>query len=179
MNDWLAVELAFSDLGNFRQSGGAFGFIAPAAAVPLSALLPPSPRLPLTGAFPSLPPFAATPIPVPPPAEVSVQSYSLSLRASREIWRSLSATWTLGVSRSSIDVDGAILTPVRQAPADGPGFALQRVPYERPDSEFGYLLGFGAEWAFTQRLRASLELLRRDTGVLQLDSLEAGLRFRL
>lgn len=100
---------------------------------------------------------------------LAVEEWYLAARFAVPIYKRLSATWHLGVSRASFEVTGSV--PVFS------GFPFPtlvgNIPFETPDDETGFLWGFGFSYALTDRLDLGVNYRRHATQVI--DAETAGL----
>ncbi|MCI0441474.1 MAG: porin family protein [Chloroflexi bacterium] len=108
-------------------------------------------------------------------ATVEIDEYALSAKVQYPLTRRLSANWQLGLTRSDFDVDGDAEV-VFGLPGGG-GFFVDRTPFSAPNSETGYLWGFGFGWKLTPRVSVDLNYTRHDTQVLEVDTLDLGVVF--
>jgi opacity protein-like surface antigen len=99
------------------------------------------------------------------PPQIDIESFSLLARLHYPLTDTISATWHLGFTESSFDVEGTVrfggLFPNPQ---------VREVPFTPVDDETGYRWGFGADWRFTPHVSVGLEFSRYDVKVLELDA---------
>lgn len=99
------------------------------------------------------------------PPEIDIESFSLMARLHYPLTDTISATWHLGLTESSFDVDGSV-----RLGGLFPNPQVREVPFTPLDDETGYRWGFGADWRFTPHVSVGLEFSRYDVKVLELDT---------
>ncbi len=160
-NDWLSVELGYTDLGNTGQ-GLPTAFFSTTPIV--SPAAPPLPVRPNIGGILTYPissiPFAAA---------LDVEEWSIAAKFRKSLISELSANWSVGVTRASFDAEGRLT--INEVVTFNP-LVLNRVdlPYASPKDETGYRFGFGFDWRFGERFSADIGYRRHDTRVIDVES---------
>ena len=166
-SEWLSVELAYSDFGEA-------GLRAPSViGSTFSRPIVPTQISPGTGLFP-----AAFQIPAPTAIGVSASEFSLGARFSKYLVADLSANWSLAISHADFDANGAIT--INEIVTVNPlTFNAVTIPFQSPDSEFGFSYGFGFEWKFSNRISADIGYRKHDTHVLEIETASVRLIVKL
>ena len=158
-NDWLSLELGYSDLGEAAQrSLGVIGIGIP-FRVPLNS--PPDP-----GFFTRIPPTVAG------PAAMGIEEWSVTAKFSKPLVSKLSANWLIGISLAEFDAVGE-LTLREIVSFDPLEFRNVTIPFASPDSDEGIVYGFGFAWEFSDRFSADLGYRKHDTPVFDVETLSA------
>ena len=160
-NDWLAVELAYTDFGNTGQSlpTGLFSqvpLVTPAVS-PIG--IPPN-----FGGFVSVPIFSNTNA-----AALSVEEWSIGAKFRKTLISNLSANWSIGITRAQFDADGQLT--INELVTLDP-LVINRIglPYASPKSETGFNFGLGFAWRFSDRYSADIGYRRHDTRVIDVET---------
>ena len=176
---WLAIEFAYTDLGEAESSLGTLIGPAIIGAPAFSPRLPPNvvarSILSPAGFLTTVP--AAT-----NKATLSIREWSLTARFSANIVSRLSANWSIGITHNEFDADGVLLVPQPIDPQPvppSPGFEFVGVPYATPSSEAGFAWGLGFEWAFNDRFAADVGYRQHKTGVLDVEAVALQLKLSL
>ena len=163
--EWLAIELGYTDLGKAEQKRSA-PFVGPALISP-DPIIVPSPLPPVIRPGPIggviAAPFA------PGVATLRVEEWSLAARFSARLVSSLSANWSVGVSRAEFE-SGGQLTLQRIVSTDPLAIESTELSFVSPGSETGFTLGLGFAWSFNERFSADLGYKRHYTQVLDVES---------
>lgn len=160
-NDWLAVELGYTDFGNTGQSLTT-GFFGP---VPLVTPLEPPIEIP-----PNFGGFVAFPISLNAnAAALSVEEWSIAAKFSKTLISDLSANWSIGITRAQFDADGQ-LTINELVTLDPLVINRINLPYASPENETGFNFGLGFAWRFSDRFSADIAYRRHDTRVIDVET---------
>ena len=173
LRDWLAVEVAFTDLGNSGQEdliavfGGAFG------AGPIVVPNPPPPPLPPIGISGFVP---ANPV-LPGRAALDAEEWSLSARFNKQLIDKLSANWLVGLTRTDYSAEGTF--PFAEIDTTVVPFdvTIVEVPYAAPDAETGYVWGLGFGWQTSASTTLELSYRQHKTDVIDVDTTSLRLLF--
>lgn len=160
-NDWLAVELGYTDFGNTGQSLPT-GFIGP---VPLV-----TPGIPSIGVLPNFGGFASFPVSSNAnAAALSVEEWSIGAKFRKTLISNLSANWSIGITRAQFDADGQLT--INELVTLDP-LVINRIdlPYASPESETGFNFGLGFTWRFSDRFSADIGYRRHDTRVIDVET---------
>ena len=158
--DWLALELGYTDLGESKQTLRAPGFGTFTPPVNLFDI-PPSP-IGFDGVL-------ASPLDFGGPT-LGIEEWSLAARFSTSLVSGLSANWSVGITHNQFEAEGELI--INEIVTLNPlVFDSTSIPYVSPDNEIGYKFGFGFAWKFNDRFSADIGYQRRDTQVVDVESI--------
>lgn len=158
--DWLAIELGYTDLGNagqdlpfgfFEQTPLTISQVVPISFIPAAFII--AAPAPSASSAPAL----------------SIEEWSIAAKFSKTLISSLSANWSVGITRAHFDVEGQLTVSelVTLVPLE---FRQTSLPYAAPDSETGFNLGFGFAWGFNDRFSADIGYQKHDTRVIDVET---------
>lgn len=109
-----------------------------------------------------------------PRLSLDIEEYSLAARFSVPLARRVDANWLAGVSRVEFSAEGGLPTfdPFGIRPSS-------TVPFATPDSEYGYVWGFGFTWKPLERVGLDIGYRRHDVRVLDIDSYSVSVLYSL
>ncbi len=109
-------------------------------------------------------------------ATLDIDQWFVGTRFSAALSDAFVADWSLGIARSEFDVDGSLPVFIGL-----PGFdsELRRIPFASPGAETGAVWGFGFRWRMNPRFDLGLNYRQHNTGVLDVQTVTAGLRLKL
>lgn len=170
VNDWLSLELSYTDLGEAAPRRPD-AFVTP---IPIAIPTP-------TGLFPSPPGFFTRPtIPftIGGSAAMGVEEWSVSAKFTKALAPRLSANWFVGLTHADFEALGQFtineivsFVPLETRPVS--------IPFSSPGSEAGYVYGFGFSWELNNRLSTDIGYRKHDTQAVQVETVSLRLAFSL
>jgi len=160
-NDWLALEVGYTDLGNTGQSliAGSFATV-PLTIQPGGPIFRSPPAFFIAAGFTALNTNAAS---------LDIEEWSISAKFSKSLISDLSANWSVGITQAQFDADGQFtiseivtLNPLVINPVTR--------PYASPESDTGFNFSFGFAWDFNDRFSADIGYRKHDTRVIDVDT---------
>ena len=167
--DWLALEIGYTDLGNTGQEQP-FSFIG---------LVPGG----ITGLPPGIGPgiIVTTPAIFPTSsnnAALDIEEWSFSAKFTISLFSDLSANWLIGITRVDFESQGSLTIPVIVSLS--PTITeLITFPFASPESETGFIWGFGFAWDLNERFSVELGYRKHETQVIEVETVSLGITFAL
>lgn len=172
---WLALEIAYTDLGNTGQEAP-FGFFGQVPTIGIAA----NPGIAVNPALVSG--FSAFGGPAFDLSQngvaLNIEEWSISAKFKKSLFSQFSATWSIGISRADFESQGSLTIPVIV------GFNPTVVdivtwPYASPESETGFTWGFGLAWKWNERVSIDLGYRKHETRVVDVETASLSISFRL
>jgi len=167
--DWFALEIGYTDLGNTGQEQQ-FSFIGLVPGV--ITVLPPGIGSGIIVTTPPIFPSSNN------TAALNIEEWSISAKFNISLFSDLSANWLIGVTRTEFESQGSLTIPVIVSLS--PTITeLVTFPFASPESETGFIWGFGFAWDLNERSSVDLGYRKHETQVIDVETVSFGITFTL